>query len=196
MSAPRARLIAVDVMDTLVREAWMDALEQSAGLSLAEINRRQDPALWRDLEAGAIDEAAYWRGLHAGGVTVDPTVFHQARRQGYAWLPGARELLADLRAAGHTVVLASNYTAWIEDLRRTKFAGLPLYVSYQIGVRKPSLDFFAPLLRDHDAAVTELILIDDSPPNVDAITRAGGTGILHHDTGQTRTTLQQLGILT
>ncbi|MEK7153617.1 MAG: hypothetical protein AAB834_06715, partial [Patescibacteria group bacterium] len=104
-------------MDTLIHDPWREALEAATGLPHHEIGRRQDVRLWEGLEMSMIDESAYWQGLLEHGVKADPRKFHLARLQGYHWLPGAKELLQDLVAANHTVVLASNYPVWIEDLK-------------------------------------------------------------------------------
>lgn len=192
------KLVALDVMDTLVHDPWSEALEAATGLTIAAIKQREDMGAWQDLERSAVDEDTYWEALARQGIRADRAAFHRVRRQGYRWLPGAQPLLRDLLASGHQVALATNYPAWIEELYQDLFAehGIPLYASYKLGVRKPSPDFFASMLQAHQATFADLALVDDNPANVAAVAEAGGHGILHTDSLTTRAALQEIGVLT
>jgi HAD superfamily hydrolase (TIGR01509 family) len=191
------KLVALDIMDTLIYDPWSEALEAATGVTIADIKQREDMSVWQNLERSAIDEAAYWQALERQGIPADPAAFHRVRRQGYYWLPGAQQLLCDLVAGDHHVALATNYPVWIEELYQDLFAeyDIPLYASYKLGVRKPSPDFFASMLRAHGATFADLALVDDNPANVASVAQAGGHGILHTNSARTRTTLQELGVL-
>jgi FMN phosphatase YigB (HAD superfamily) len=90
-------VVAFDIMDTLLRDPFREALRAATGLDLAELRTRRDPALYPAFERGELTEAAYWAGHRAAGLDVDPAAFHRVRRDGIRWLPGMQELLAALR---------------------------------------------------------------------------------------------------
>ena len=190
------KLLVVDVMDTLIHDPWREALQAASGLPIARLNQC-DFTAWRQFEQALVDEAAYWRDLERQGVRVEVARFHTVRRLGYRWLPGAKDWLHSLQAAGSVIVLVTNYPVWLEEVRATLLADseVSVYASYQIGARKPAPAFFAPLLADYHATMSDLLLVDDDPINVETVIQAGGQGIVHRTIAATSAALQGARVL-
>lgn len=174
------RVVAFDLMDTVVRDPYREALEAGAGMPLEELLRRRggDWTAWPAFERGELTEEAYWRLHEDRGLTIDREAFHRARRAGYRFVPGMVELVARVREQV-TCVVASNYPAWIEELSAELLDGLfdAIYVSCRLGVRKPEPAFFEALLERTGVGPHELLFVDDRQANVDA---AGELGIRGH----------------
>jgi HAD superfamily hydrolase (TIGR01509 family) len=171
------RVVAFDLMDTVVHDPFREALEAATGLGLAELFTRRDPSAYPAFERGEIDEATYWAHYAAAGVAVDPDAFHRVRRAGIRFLPGMAELLDDL--AGVVVrAAASNYPVWVEDLYDDHLGGRidRLVASCHLGVRKPDPVFFRRLTEVLEVAAEEVCFVDDRDDNVEAARRAGLRG--------------------
>lgn len=197
MTNSKRWLVAFDVMDTLIRDPWRDALHAGTGLSAEEVMRRRHPDIWPQLEQDSIAEADFWAHLNDRAIATDPAAFHTARRAGYRWLPGMRELVSELQARQYDVALATNYPLWIDELRDGLLADIkvPIYASCHLKVRKPSPLYFQHLLNDHHTDYASMVLIDDSAANTEAFCLLGGFGITHIDNQSTTKKLKDLGIL-
>lgn len=164
---PPPAVVAFDVMDTVLRDPFREALTAGTGLPLEEVLRRRDPGAWPAFERGELTEEEYFATY--GDLPVDREAFHAARRAGYRWLPGMRELLLDL--AGHAVrATASNYPVWIEELASTWLADcFDVFVaSHHLGARKPERAFYLRLCGELDAAPEAVLFVDDREANVEA----------------------------
>lgn len=170
------RLVAFDLMDTVVRDPYREALEAGAGMPLEEILRRRGGHwdAWPAFERGELTEDEYWALHEERGLTIDRVAFHRARRAGYRFVPGMPELVEQVREQV-TCVVASNYPTWIVELRDELLAGRfdALYVSCDLGVRKPEPAFFEALLRRAGVAAGEVLFVDDRQVNVDAARQVG-----------------------
>lgn len=191
------RLIAIDLMDTLVHDPWREALEAATGLTLAEINARRDIGVWHKFEIGDIDEAAYWQHFAEQGIPANAATFHRVRRENYRWLPGAQELLRTLQAGRYPIAIATNYPVWLSDVEDSLLAdySLPVFASTRMGVRKPHDSFFERLAVAFRITPSAVILIDDTQANIDAVTSLGGVGILHTSAEGTKQLLKNQEIL-
>jgi HAD superfamily hydrolase (TIGR01509 family) len=166
--------IAFDLMDTVVRDPYREALEAATGRPIAELFRRRSRAVYPALERGELSEEEYWAAYAAAGIEVDPDTFHRVRRAGTRWLPGMRELLADLDG----VVLratASNYPHWIEELATGMLTGCfeRVLASCHLGARKPDPTFFDALLAALELPAPAVLFVDDREENVAAARAAG-----------------------
>lgn len=172
----RLRVVAFDLMDTVLHDPYREALEAGTGLPLEELRERRGPQwdAWPAFERGELTEEEYWRLHEERGVGIDLEAFHRARRAGYRFLPGMPELVAELRDQVRCVV-ASNYPAWIAELEAGLLAGRfdAVYASHHLGVRKPDADFFRELLRRTRTAPEELLFVDDRRVNVEAARQLG-----------------------
>ncbi|MBW3659104.1 MAG: HAD family phosphatase [Actinobacteria bacterium] len=154
-------------MDTVVRDPYREALEAATGLPVTDLFTRRDGSAYPALERGELPEADYWASYAEAGIPVDVEAFHAARRAGYRWLPGMRELLADLE--GHVLrVAASNYPTWIDEVAEGVLGGVfdDVHASCHLGVRKPEEAFFVRLLGRLDASADEVVFVDDREANV------------------------------
>jgi HAD superfamily hydrolase (TIGR01509 family) len=190
------RAIAFDLMDTVVRDPFREALEAATALDLEELLARRDPEIYPAFERGEIDEDAYWAHYDRAGIAVDPERFHRVRRAGTRWLPGMPELLDDLDG----VVLratASNYSHWVEELAEDLLGGRfdRIIASCHLGVRKPDREFYLAVLERLDLAPAEVGFVDDRDVNVAAARRTGMPAHRYEGTERLRDWLTELGVL-
>lgn len=168
------RVVCFDLMDTLVVDPFREALEAGAGLPLSELLARRDPDAWPEFEAGRIPEAEFVARVLPEGA-FDHEAFTRTRRQGYALVPGMRDLLVELEERV-TRWVASNYPEWIDEvLDRFGLADLleGVTVSCREGVRKPEPAFFERVVVQVGQPRHECLLVDDRPSNCAAAERAG-----------------------
>ncbi len=164
--------VAFDLMDTVVRDPFREAITAATGRSLDEVLAAKDPDAWPRFERGELTEEEYF-GSYLD-VAVDPAAFHRVRRAGYHWLPGMPELLDDL--AGQVVrAAASNYPVWVEELAAGLLAGRfdCIIASHHLGVRKPDPAFYQRLTVELEAAPDRVLLVDDRSSNVEGALAAG-----------------------
>ncbi len=175
MSTVDVEVVAFDLMDTLVRDPFREALTAATGRGLHELFALRDLNAYPAFERGEIDELAYWATYEDAGIAVDPGVFHRVRLEETCWLDGMRELLADLRGAGVTVVVASNYPTWIDHLADTLLDGHvdDVHASCHFGVRKPESAFYERLMAATSCRGEAVVFVDDREVNVDAARAAG-----------------------
>ena len=189
------RVLALDLMDTVLRDPFREALEAATGRELAELFARRDPEVYPAFERGELDEVTYWGHYAAAGITVDPAAFHRVRRAGTHFLPGMAELLDDLAGRVERVT-ASNYPVWIEQVARDHLTGRieRVLASCHLGARKPDEVFYTRLLDAVGAEAHEVLFVDDRTENVEA---ARDVGIdAHHftDAGALRRWLAGRGV--
>lgn len=190
-------VVAFDLMDTLVRDPFREALTAATGRPLQELFQLRDASVYPAFERGEIDEETYWASYPEAGIDVDPATFHEVRRSGTTWLPGMRELLAEVRDAGVTVVVASNYPHWLLEHADGMLAGLVDEVigSYQLGARKPDPAFYSGLLARLDAVAAEVAFVDDREANLDGAAEVGLPTVPAGPAAQVRHHLVGLGVL-
>jgi len=91
-----------------------------------------------------------------------------------------------MKAAGVTVVALSNTNATHVETWQGRYDELTaafdhLYLSNEIGMRKPEPRVFEHVLKAHDAEASETVYFDDKPENVNAASRLGIEGVLFDD---------------
>jgi HAD superfamily hydrolase (TIGR01509 family) len=166
-------------MDTLLRDPFREALAAAVDVPLAELFARRDPDVYPAFERGELTEDAYWAAMTEAGIAARPADFHRARRDGYAWLDGMRELLASLDGRVRRVV-ASNYPIWLDEVADGWLAGLvdEVHGSYRLGARKPDPEFFRRLCDAVVAPPERMLFVDDREINV-AAARSVGMAVVH-----------------
>lgn len=188
-------VVAFDLMDTLIRDPYREALEAGTGMPLAELFRRRLPNLYPDFECGRITEQQYWQGMTDAGIAVDPDAFHRTRRAGYQWLPGMRDLLEDVSANARCVI-ASNYPDWIHEVVAPLDGVIDaVYASHDLGVRKPDPAFFECLLAAEAVPPEQVLFVDDRDRNVEAAHSLGMPAIRFTDAPSLRADLLAAGLL-
>jgi len=173
-AATQVRVVAFDLMDTVLRDPFREALRAATGLSLTELFQRRDPDVYPAFERGELDEADYWRHYGAAGITVDPAAFHAARRSGTHFLPGMAGLLDDLAGSVQRVT-ASNYPVWIEQVADDHLVGRidRVIASCHLGARKPDPAFYTRLLDTVGRPASQVLFVDDREDNVEAARAVG-----------------------
>jgi FMN hydrolase / 5-amino-6-(5-phospho-D-ribitylamino)uracil phosphatase len=172
------RAVVFDLMGTLLADPFREALEAGTGMGMRELLAVKNPDAWPAFERAEIDEAEFVRRFFtAGGAerTLDIDAFHRARREGYAWLPGMRELVCGLEGRADRYI-ASNYPVWVEEVR-VQF-GLDecsdgIFASCHLGVRKPAPEFFERLLDKVGHDPDRCLFVDDRQDNCDGAEAAG-----------------------
>lgn len=161
------RAVAFDLMDTVVRDPYREALQAATGLSLDELFARRPPHVYPALERDDLAEADYWAAFADQGIEVDADSFHRARRSGTTWLAGMRELLDELEGVVVRAT-ASNYPRWIDELAATLLVGRfdRVIGSCHLGARKPDARFFHGLLDELGCEAHEVLFVDDREENV------------------------------
>jgi HAD superfamily hydrolase (TIGR01509 family) len=190
------RAIAFDLMDTVVRDPFRDALEAATGVALEELLDRRDPEVYPAFERGEIDEATYWGHYERAGIDVDPQRFHEVRRAGTRWLPGMAALLEELEGVVLRVT-ASNYSYWVEQLAEEVLGDRfdRVIASCHLGVRKPDEAFYRAMLDRLELAPAEVAFVDDRRTNVDGALAVGMEARRFVDAADLRGWLVDLGVL-
>ncbi|CAI9402620.1 HAD family hydrolase [Aestuariimicrobium sp. T2.26MG-19.2B] len=145
----------------------------------------------------------YWTRVGAAlGVEVSPELADRlGTADSDAWArirPSARQILADLHAAGvPTAILSNAPVDMYEAIDRAEWRDLvgPLFVSGVLGVAKPELEIFAHVARTLDLDPGDLWFIDDKLLNVHGAIASGWHA--HHWTSDddTRAWLEAIGAL-
>jgi HAD superfamily hydrolase (TIGR01509 family) len=171
------RVVSFDLMDTLLRDPYREAVVAATGLTFDELAHHREPGIWELFELGLIDEPDYAQRFfrHSSPHRLDIGRLRRALERGYEFLPGMEELLAEL-ADRYPVHLLSNYPIWYRDLCR-RFA-LDRFISghhpsHEVGARKPDPDYFHRVLERLDLEPAELLFVDDARSNVDAAAALG-----------------------
>jgi HAD superfamily hydrolase (TIGR01509 family) len=170
------RAVCFDLMGTVIADPYREALHAATGMDLTTAHAVKDHDAWPAFEIAEIDELTFVRRFFTDpAIPFDADAFHRARRSGYAWLPGMRELLDELAGRVERYA-ASNYPVWVEELAQSfAFAQRfeAVYASCHLGVRKPAAAFYELLLEKigHDAA--DCLFVDDRPINCDAAEEVG-----------------------
>ena len=188
------RAVAFDLMDTVVRDPFREALHAGTGLHAEEIIGRRDPTVWPRFETGELDEAGYLASF--GDLRFDAAAFHRARRAGYTWLPGMAALLSDL--SGRVIrAAATNSPRWVDELVAGQLAGCfdVVVASCDVGVRKPDPAFFTALLARLGLAADAVLLVDDREANVEGARRAGLRAHLFRGAAPLRDALADMGVV-
>jgi FMN phosphatase YigB (HAD superfamily) len=168
------RAVALDLMDTVIRDPFREALRAATGLPLAELLERRDPGAWPAFERGELTEEEFVATYTRSGVPFDVEAFHRARRSGYGMLEGMAPLLDDLAGAVR-LVAATNYPVWVDEVIDRFLAGRldAVVASCEIGVRKPDRGFFAELITVTGEPADRILFVDDRQQNVVAARNVG-----------------------
>lgn len=177
MGSVMVKVLLADLMDTVVRDPYLDALQAGTGMAVEEIRRLRDPKAWPAFEIAAIDEdefaRRFFRDPRAG--RFDLAAFNRTRRAGYCYVPGMERLL-DALAGVCERHAATNYPVWIEELRADlaldeRFEGI--WSSHELGVRKPSPEFYRRILAGIGREPEECLFVDDRADNCAAAEQLG-----------------------
>jgi putative hydrolase of the HAD superfamily len=133
----------------------------------------------------------------ATGITADATEFTQQ------WLMGETNRnneLMDFTASLQTtrVCLATNQEPMrgghIRKLYQTHGHIERIYISHELGFRKPDLRYFSAIVNDMKTTPDQMVFVDDFKTNVDAASRAGIRSVHFQSTKQVISALTELGV--
>ncbi len=115
-------------------------------------------------------------------------------------IPGAAEILRDVKAAGNPVYALSNWSAETWPIAECRFEFLSWFdgvvVSGRIGLRKPDPAIFQHLLERFGLEAERTLFVDDSQRNVEAARRLGFEALRFESAPQLRRELVERGVLT
>ena len=115
---PAPRVFLFDVLDTLVRDPFYQAVPAFFGMSLEELFTVKHPSAWVEFERGERTEEEYLRDFFRDRREVDGAGLRRVMVEHYDWLPGMESLLGELAGSPATLHAFSNYPVWyrwIED---------------------------------------------------------------------------------
>ncbi len=165
---PRARVLLLDVLDTLVHDPFYDEVLEFFGMSLDELFAVKDKQAWFAFERGELREQDMRARYFADGRALDLEGLRACMRAHYRLLPGVEELLTELRAAGVPMHALSNYPVWFElieaRLGLSRFLSWS-FVSCRTGVRKPDAGAFLGAARALGVAPSRCLFVDDREKN-------------------------------
>ena len=114
-------------------------------------------------------------------------------------IPGAVEVLTELRAGGVRLLALSNWSAETFPVARERFDFLGWFegivISGEVGVNKPERRIFEHLVEQFGIEPAATLFIDDSSANLDAATALGFLTIRFTDATALRLQLLRLGLL-
>jgi HAD superfamily hydrolase (TIGR01509 family) len=113
-------------------------------------------------------------------------------------IPGMEEVVREATARVPAAVVSNTNEAHFSSVlpRVPALRHLPKrYLSYQIGVIKPSQEFYQFILRNEKVQPNEMLFIDDVRQNISAAEQAGMAGYQFDGAEQLRNHLKTLGVL-
>ncbi len=172
------RVIGFDLMDTVLADPFVPAIEEVTGLPVEEVYRGMDREAWGALELGEIYDDEWGRRFWkpgSGRGPLDPAAFRAAADRRYRFVPGMEELLGEL-ASRLPLHVMSNYPRWYLDLERRFrldrfFSGH--HLSWEVGARKPDPAYYEAVLARIGVEPGQLLFVDDREKNLSAARELG-----------------------
>lgn len=171
-------MIALDLMDTVIRDPYRQALESTTGLTLEQLAPLRDPTAWPRFELDELDEPGYAAAYFLPGVArrLDGERLRAAMFAGYSFVDGMELLLPQL-ASRWPLHLVSNYNRpWYEEIERrfrlSRWIGAD-HPSFVLGARKPEPLYYQRVLQRIVVRPGEILFVDDRELNVAAARAAG-----------------------
>ncbi|GER28911.1 haloacid dehalogenase-like hydrolase superfamily protein [Striga asiatica] len=197
-SQSRKPILLFDIMDTIVRDPFYQHIPSFFGMSMKELLECKHPTAWIEFEKGLISEMELARMFFKDGRPIDLEGLKSCMRQGYTYIPGIEELLADLKKNGYEMHACTNYPIWYEiieeKLKLSTFLSWT-FCSCLMGKRKPDPDFYMDILKHLNVEPACCIFIDDRMRNVEAAIDVGFNGIQFKNVELLRNELANLGVL-
>ncbi|MCG8557735.1 MAG: HAD family phosphatase [Proteobacteria bacterium] len=185
-------------METLVTDPFRHVMPRFFGLSLPQLLAAKNQHAWIAFEKGLSSEETYLRGFFQDGRSFDHDAFRARVRASYEWLPGMRELLAELRARGRAMYALSNYPVWYtwieERLGMSKYVQWD-FVSCRTGLRKPDRRAYLNAAACIGREPCECLFVDDRSDNCDAARTLAMDALLFKDSGSLRVELKARNLL-
>lgn len=142
---------------------------------------------------------SYWEE-HAGKQMSTQWIRNFEKYQNYLLIPirGMAPLIQNLKDQGYQIVLLSNTSPARASFLESKGEYLPfqpVFLSCNLGVRKPDKRMYEIMLKAIDKAPQECIFVDDKKKNIKAAKELGIDGIRFRSAAQLKRELKKRGIL-
>lgn len=197
-ASSRGPILLLDVMGTIVREPFLEDVPRFFGTSLGELIPLLSREVWFEFERGEIDEAGFVSRFFHDGRQFDSEGLKAAMVAGYDYLPGMRDLLAELHARGVPMHALSNYPVWYQlieaKLELSRYLAWT-FVSCKTGVRKPDAEAFEGAARALGAPPAACVFVDDREPNCEGARATGMAAVRFSTAAELRVELARLGVL-
>ncbi|MDU7190212.1 MAG: glucose-1-phosphatase [Enterobacter sp.] len=100
--------------------------------------------------------------------------------------PEVIDIMHKLREQGHRVVVLSNTnrlhtTFWPEEYPEVKAAADKIYLSQEMGMRKPEPEIYQKVLEQEGFSARDAVFFDDNEANIDGARKVGITSVLVTD---------------
>ncbi len=95
-------------------------------------------------------------------------------------------IMQQLREQGHRVVVLSNTnrlhtTYWPEQYPEVRAAADAIYLSQEMGMRKPEPEIYQKVLEQEGFSARDAVFFDDNEANIDGARKVGITSVLVTD---------------
>ena len=178
------KVVVFDFMDTLVPDPFHQAVSKLAG-NMKQFIALKNPEIYLQFEHGAISEETYLNGWFKdkaaekkAGFTAQ--MFKDEILKTPPMFSHAEEVVKKLFRE-HDLYIASNYSSWIHhhlDALNIDYLFKEIFVSYQMGVRKPDNRFFEILEEKINRPAIDIVFVDDREENVQGANKAGMISVL------------------
>jgi FMN hydrolase / 5-amino-6-(5-phospho-D-ribitylamino)uracil phosphatase len=190
-------VILLDVMSTLVYDPFYIEVPEAFGLTLSELLKGKDKTAWLEFERNEITEEQFFQRFFRDKAVVDGQKMFSVVEENYRYLEGIEDLLSRLQKNNRLATL-SNYPIWYQrlekKLRLSQYMEA-MFVSYQLGVRKPDKQAYLIPAERMGVEPAQCIFVDDRKSNCDAAIVVGMEAIHFKDAHQLETELLRLGAL-
>jgi HAD superfamily hydrolase (TIGR01509 family) len=161
-------VLLLDIMSTVVRDPYQDAIPEFFDMSLDELEDVKDPSAWVDFERGLIDEPTFFERYLDGLSEARRERFRQHLYEAYEFIPGMQALLEDLAEAGVNMHALSNYPIWWKIIDEKLDVRQYLdwtFVSARTGFRKPEAEAYLTAARTLKVDPWDCLFVDDRELN-------------------------------
>lgn len=192
-----SKVLLLDVMDTLVHDPFRASVPLVFGMDVETYFSLKDKGNYLDFEKGRITPEHYAANLFFDKRPVDLDALRQAFREGYRYIDGIPELLADLAEAGVEMHALSNYSVFYEMIEDK--LGLSTWVPWTFvsavtGRRKPDADTFLEAAKALGRPPKDCVFVDDREKNCAGARAVGMHGLRFRDAATLRRDLRDLGL--
>ena len=173
------KLVILDLMDTIIPDPFHSAI-QSTDLSMKELFKVKNQDAYIKFELGEYTEEEYLGNWFISGINASDLGFDIASFK--------EKLFETPKPFAHVIefqkklpervklVLGSNYGPWVHHhLQKINIHSWfdKLFVSYQMGIRKPDPAFFQIILEEMKQNPADTVFIDDRQSNLEAAAKLG-----------------------
>ena len=164
-----------DLMGTLIHDPFFVEFIERLDEPVGSWMKNRDRQAWVDFELGHIEEHEFFERLFPE----DPIKGLEMKSifmNNYRFLPGVKKVLQRVNSEGGNSHVLSNYPEWYNEMfQRLELSSYfdRVFVSCDIGLRKPDPKIYQHVLQQLDCCASELIFIDDRRVNCQSASDLG-----------------------